>query len=368
MISLQAKNQLTASQTAVILTNYTLAVGILTLPRAAAQEVQTPDIWITVLLGGCVSLVAGVIHVKLSQQYPGKNFYEYSQNLVGKVLGSLLSIFVIVYFLTLSAFEARTVAEVAGFFLLDGTPTWAILMPFMAIGLYLINSGINPIARLFEIIFPLTIILFLLVIFMSVGIFELNNLRPVLGSGIMPVLKGIKTTALAFTAAEIMVVLVAFMEKPEKAIKVVLVGVGIPTLFYLITVVMVVGGLSIEVAQTYTWPTISLIQSFEITGLIFERFESFLLIIWIMQIFATFTISFYAASLGLSHLFKRETKPMIYLLIPFIYIVAMMPKNINELFKLGDILGYFAYILFGLFPLLLLIGSWVKEGRHETKQ
>ena len=44
-------------------------------------------------------------------------------------------------------------------------------------------------------------------------------------------------------------------------------------------------------------PTIDLMRSFEISGLIFERFESLLLVIWIMQIFATYTISYYAAAL-----------------------------------------------------------------------
>lgn len=83
---------------------------------------------------------------------------------------------------------------------------------------------------------------------MSIGIFEIDNLRPVLGLGIKPVLDGVVTR---------------------------------------------------------TWPTIDLMRSFEISGLIFERFESLLLVIWIMQIFATYTISYYAAALGLAQLFKR---------------------------------------------------------------
>ena len=67
-------------------------------------------------------------------------------------------------------------AEVISF-LLEGTPTWAIVMPFMWIGLYLIMGGINSIARMFEIIFPITV-LFLIISFMSIGIFEIDNLRP----------------------------------------------------------------------------------------------------------------------------------------------------------------------------------------------
>lgn len=42
---------------------------------------------------------------------------------------------------------------------------------------------------------------------MSIGIFEIDNLRPVLGLGIKPVLDGIKTTSLAYTGPEIMLIL-----------------------------------------------------------------------------------------------------------------------------------------------------------------
>jgi spore germination protein len=258
-------------------------------------------------------------------------------------------------------------AEVTNLFLLEGTPTWAIIMPFMWIGLYLISGGINPMARLFEIIFPITIVIFLLVAFLSIGIFEIDNLRPVLGSGIQPVLKGIKTATLAFLGPEIMLLLLVFMKTPDKAVKVLIVGVFIPLFFYVITVVMVIGALSIDGVITRTWPTLELMRSFEIPGLVFERFESLLLVIWIMQIFTAFSITYYAAALGLAQLFKKNIQPFLYGLLPIIYIIAMIPKNTNEVFRLGAVIGNVAMILFGALPLLLLpISKWKVKKRDTS--
>lgn len=104
---------------------------------------------------------------------------------------------------------------------------------------------------------------------------------------------------------EIMLLLLLFMKQPKKAGKVVLVETLIPLIFYVITIVMVIGTLSVDGVVTRTWPTIDLMHSFEMPGLIFERFESLLLVIWIMQIFTSFNISRYAASLGLSQVFKK---------------------------------------------------------------
>lgn len=179
-------------------------------------------------------------------------------------------------------------------------------MTVLWIGLYSITQGLDPIARLFEMIFPITVIIFLTIALMSLGIFEINNLRPVLGDGIMPVLRGVKTTNLSFTCSEIMFILVAFMKKPKNAVKAVVIGTGVVTSFYMITMIMVIGALSVEGVVTRTWPGLDLMRSFEIPGLIFERFESFLLVIWIMQLFATFIITFYAASWESHKFLKRN--------------------------------------------------------------
>ncbi|ASS94322.1 spore germination protein [Peribacillus simplex] len=363
---LSPKDKITTPQAAVIVINFILGTGLLTLPRSATEKVHTPDVWISVIFGGVIAIIAGVIMVKLSQQFPEKTFYQYINDIVGKWVGRLLSLVVICYFLMTSGFQLRSMAEVVRYLLLEGTPTWAITMIFMWVGLYLIIGGINPIARLFEIILPLTVILFLAVTFMSFKIFEIDNLRPVLGDGVIPVLKGVKTTALAFSGPEIMLLLVPFMNQPKKAVKALLVGVSIPLIFYVITVVMVIGALSVDGVVLRTWPTLDLIRSFEISGLIFERFESLLLGVWIMQIFATFTITYFAAALGLAQLTKKSIHPFMFGLLPILYIIAMIPRNINDLFKQGDFVGNIALLLFGLLPLLLLIISRIKGGKYET--
>ena len=75
------QESLTTQQTVMIITNFILGIGILTLPRAAAEKVKTPDIWLSIIIGGLIAMLAGVVIVKLSQQFPKKTFYEYSQDI-----------------------------------------------------------------------------------------------------------------------------------------------------------------------------------------------------------------------------------------------------------------------------------------------
>ncbi|ULO07026.1 GerAB/ArcD/ProY family transporter [Paenibacillus sp. 19GGS1-52] len=351
----QAKDRITTIHATIIMVNYVLAAGVLTLPRTIVQAGGVPDVWISVILGGLISTLLGAVIVKLSQRFPGQTFYQYSRKIIGKPLGILLSVAVAAYFLCIASFEMRTVQEVTSFFLLEGTPLWAIAAIFMWVAIYLCRGGINAISRMCRLIVPITWGIFLGACLLSLGIFDINNLRPVLGEGLGPVLKAVKPTALTYNAGEAMLFLTAFLAKPNKAMRVLVVGMLISMFFYLVAVVMTIGAFSVDGVVTRTWPFIDLIRSFEVEYLIFERFESLLLAIWIMQIFCTFCIVFYGAALGLSQILNKKFHYCLFVLLPLVYVVAEVPPNLNGLFAFGTGLGNWALGLFGLLPLLLLI-------------
>ncbi|MGJ7913479.1 GerAB/ArcD/ProY family transporter [Neobacillus sp. LXY-1] len=358
-------DRITSNQAVMFIINFIFGAGILTLPRTTTEKIKTPDSWIAIIISGLIITLVAVLILKLCQRYPNETFYQFNQKLLGKWIGSLLSLTVICYYIALSAYEVRTMAENTRLFLLQGTPVWAIMMPFLWIGLYLVQGGVNAIARLLEIIFPITVLFFLLVMFLGIELFEVDNLRPVLGSGVKPVIKGLKTSSLSFAGFEILLFIFMFLKEKNKVTKIPLLGVGIPFIFYTITEVIVIGSISVDAVLSQTWPVLTFIRSFEIKGLLFERFDSLLLVIWLMQIFTTYVIALFVATLGLNQLFSITSQAFIYGLIPLIYVVSMIPKNINEVFIMADMLGKFAISLFFIMPLVLFIISKLKERNYE---
>lgn len=360
--------KINTTQTVVIIVNYMLGAGILTLPRTTSRAVGTPDVWISIILSGLIITGVGLIIVTLCRRFPDKNVFQFTGEITGRWIGYILGCATIVYFMVIAAFEIRIMADVTGMYLLERTPTWAIVMVFMWIGIYLISGGLAVIVRVFEVILPITLIIFVMEILLSNQLFEISNLRPVLGEGVMPVIRGLKPSLLSYTGYEVMLVITAYMQNPKKSNKAMVWGLGISTSIYLITVVMVVGSLSLDGIKTRTWPTLDLVRSFEIQGLIFERFESLLLVIWIMQIFSTFAITHYLASVGIRDLFKaKRMRTIMYVLLPIIYLTAMIPKNVYETFALGDRLGDLSVILFAITPFILLVVSIIrKKGGTQT--
>jgi spore germination protein len=354
-VFVRSDDKITTTQTSILITDSVLGAGILTLPRSLIESAQTPDVWLSVLIGGFIVMLAALVMVKLSQQFPNHTIYQYSKRIVGPLPGGLLSLCLISYYIVIAGFEVRVFAEVTMYYLLEGTPIWAIVIPFIWVGAYIGFGGLNAIARVFQIIFPISIFILVLSYFLSIRLFDINHLRPVLSEGLVPVFKGLKSSVLIFTGFEVIMSLVAHMQHPERAVKATFAGIGVPFVLYLMTVVVVIGGMSVDSVMNSTWPTIDLLRSFEIAGLIFERFEFPFLVIWMMQLFCNFTSFFYNSSLGISQVFHIKFHYALFGLIPVIFIATMIPKRINDVFKLGETIGMMGIVLFFLLPVLLSV-------------
>ncbi|MDI5789754.1 hypothetical protein PO124_18990 [Bacillus licheniformis] len=62
----------------------------------------------------------------------------------------------------------------------------------------------------------------------------------------------------------------------------------------------------------------------------------------------------------MSQLLKKRMEPILFSLLPVIYLIAMAPK-ISISFSMGDLIGNSAIYLVGLIPLMLLVISKVRR-------
>ncbi|MCP3772973.1 spore germination protein [Paenibacillus sp. MZ04-78.2] len=354
-MSVSGQEQISTSQTALSISSYIIAEGFIVMPRFAAMELGTPDVWLAMLLGGMICLIAGGVGAKLSQRFPGLTFFQYTGLIVGKPVGWLISLVMIAYFVGTAALELRIQAEVMNHYLLNQTPIQAMMIAFMAVGLYLVMGGVNPTVRLMELFLPITIIAIVIVFIVASKNVDLNNLRPVLSEGISPVIKVIKTTALPYSGFEIILLLTAFMNKPQNAVKAVAVGISIPLLLYVANAVVVIGTFGIDEVTTLTWPTMELARSIEFPGGFFENFEAIFFVVWVIEFFTTYVLPSYFASLGLSQLLNKKIVYFHFGLLPVIYWLAISPPDINAVFQLGDRVGMTAIFIAGVIPCVLFL-------------
>lgn len=329
-----------------IISNTMLGAGLLSLPRTLTAKANSPDGWIVLMLEGLIFIFLIFLNTKIIQKHQYESYFDYVQEGFGRFLGSLLNLGITGYFIGVASFEARAMAEMMKFFLLENTPIQVILLSFIFCGIYLMIGGMSDISRLFPFFLTVTIIILLIVFAFSLQIFDINNMRPVLGQGMSSVVNSLTIVSVSFLGVEVMLFLPKYMKKRKQMFKSSAIGFSIPIFLYIITYVIVVGSLSVPEVVSIIWPTITLFQSFETKGLFVERFESFLLIVWIIQFFTTYVMYTFFAASGLKKVFRSSNKTGIFIISVVTFFISLWPKDANQVMAFSDYLGY---VFLGLF-------------------
>lgn len=350
------KKKISTSQVTIAISTALIADGFIVSSRSIAQNMQTPDVWISFFLGGLISLVCGYCCAKLAQQYPRQTIFQYVQYLLGKPIGIGIGLLYILWYTMVAAYQIRILGEFAQQFLLNRTPLFIIMCLPILVGSYLLHSGIQPMVRFFQLFFPFTIFIILIILFSGFISFQWQYLHPILEEGIVPVIRSVPLTFFSYFGYETILIFAAFMDKPKQSGKAVFLGVGIPLLLYTLHSFVLVGALSIEELKGLTWPTMEFAQRIQAWHL-----ELIFFVIWIIQLFTTYVIGHFIAHLGCCYLIKKQTNLFLYLLMGIAYSLACIPKNLNETLLLGNWISKMGIVFSVIIPCTLLIISFVRR-------
>lgn len=362
------RDAVTSKQVTVAIFSMVMGAGILAVSREVTDTVQTPDAWISILLGGILAMIGGALTVILCRRYPGKTIFQFSTEVVGTAVGKVLNILASLYFIVVAGFETRILAELVSTYLLQTTPDKVMMIVFIWVGVYLAVGGINPILKAFEMYFPIVIVLLVGILLLSMKKFDINNMRPFFGKGILPVVRGVGNSFMVYAGYEIVMVIIAVMEEPQKAMKSMLLGLLITVIVNTAVVVITIGVLTVDEINNLTWPTSSLVAEIDFPGGFIENFKLFFVIIWIICIYTSFVGALYIAGLGLSQTLNVKYSNALYAILPFVYVTALIPHDLAEIFDMGDMIGY-TWLLIGLaFPMIFLLISFLKERKNKKKK
>lgn len=178
----QSEDKLTFMQTLIMVSSTMIGAGVLTLPRSAA-ETDSPIGWIMILLQGVIFIIFALLFLPFLQRNSERTIFELNSIAAGKLIGFFLNVFISIYFIGIVCFQARVLGEVVGFFLLKNTPMAVVVFIFLAVAIYHVAGGVYPIAKVYAYIFPITIIIFLMLLMFSSRLFQLDFIRPVFEGG-----------------------------------------------------------------------------------------------------------------------------------------------------------------------------------------
>jgi spore germination protein KB len=181
------KGNITACQFTILTFLFTVGTTILVIPSGLAANAKQ-DAWIGAIAGVVLNLLIVWLFSTIWSRFPNLNFIGLCEKALGKFFGNIVSCLFIIY----SFVGSTTVLTYVGYFMtteiLIRTPIHFINLIFAVIIILGVRLGIEPIARTGEILFPWVNLLLFIFILSSLPLIRIQNILPILESGIKPIL------------------------------------------------------------------------------------------------------------------------------------------------------------------------------------
>lgn len=344
-----------------------IGAGVLAMPRGVVEKAGS-DGWLVTIAGGLAVLLATCMLNKLALMFPRDTFVTFSQQIVGKWLGLMLSITFVVYFFLVAVYEVRLVGDISNVFLLDNTPMQAVMFFYLWLTIMGARGGIEGMVRICQLLAPIIIIVVIFIGFLVFPQLDLSKLQPVLHTPPQTLTRAIFTTSLSYLGFEMILFLVPSLAKPQDAIKNAALGVSIVIGLYTFIVVVSLALFGATDIKKITWSMITAVKMIDFPGAVFDRLESIFLSVWVMAAFTTSIVYTYFAVQATALIAGfREFKPVLYFIMPFIYGLALVPEHVETTSAFGSNLGKYGFILVTVVPLILLMIARLRK-KGETNE
>jgi len=347
-----------------------VGVGIFSCPREVIDKVGS-DAWVvTLVCGGVVFLLIYLIY-KVMKKNSFENLTSILQNTFGKLLGGLFAITFSMYSIFIVSLGMREFAEVIKLYLLRRTPTEFILMITILTGVYLVRGEIGDLAKFNEISFWIMFVPALLVLILTVVNADFTNLLPVLNNKPSNYFRASKYMLFCFGGIEILYLILPYVKNKKNSYGVLKKSILFVTIFYLIIMILVLAMFSKAQSRVLLWPTIAMIKSLNIPDTFIEHWEGIVMAFWIFFYFTTFVNTYFFSSEIVKNVFKlKDTKLSSLIIMPIIYVIALYPENIAELYTLQFknvpvlIMPIFLFVILPI--LILLMGKGKNRERGKS--
>ena len=345
-----------------------VGVGIFSYPRELAANVGT-DGWVITIISGIISYLLIYLAYKAIKNNDYGKFYDVLEGNFGKILGSILALIFVVYNIFSISIGMRIFIEVIKMYLLQKTPTEFLLLITILVGSYLVRNDLDILVKFNEVSFWVMFIPIVVVLLCTLNRTDFTNILPILNNNPYDYIRTIRTSLFTFGGIQIIYMILPFMKNKKEIPKIALKSIAFVTIFYVIIVVFTLAVFTKSQTKILLWPTITMIKSISIPGAFIERWEGVVMALWVVFYFTTFVNSFYLSADIVKDMFiLNDIKISSMIIVPFIYLIALYPENIAELYDINNKVTPILYLYsLVILPLILLLGNHSRKRAVEEE-
>lgn len=321
------------------------------------------DTWIAILLAAAMSLPVMFIYSRILTLYPGKDLFDILEIIFGKIISKFIQILFFWYPFFLGAILIRDVFEFIGIAGLPGTPQLIPNLFMTIVCILVIKDGIEVLGRILTFILPIIFIIILLETLLSLSMFQVSNIQPVLYDGFNPVFFGaFQTFTFPFAQTIIFTMVLSSLKSQVSSYKVYYKSLFLGGLILMICTVRNIMILGWEMVNSLYFPSYSALSVVKI-GTYIERIEIVVTSVFLFTCFAKISVCLYAATRGFAKILPLgDYRTMV---APVGLLMSMLSENLFENASdfahwNGHINPYYSLLFTVILPFFVLIAAEIK--------
>ena len=324
-------------------------------PATSARQ----DAWLAFLIGWVGGFLLIGVCLAIAKLNPSKTLVEILKSNFGALIGSIIAIFYIFYFIHLASIVLRNFGEFINIVTHPNTPMLFIIACMAIVCAYALRKGVEVLGRTSEMLVPLLPITLTVAFIGASRLFDITNFEPALINGWKPVIPTI-FSVISFPFGETIVFLTIFtyLNKKKNLNTSVLTGTLIAGLFLLTILMRDTMALGVEAINRATFPTE--LASKLVFGI---NIYPIILVNLLIGGFIKITVCLYTAITSTAELIKlSDHKVLILPITAFTVVLSVwVYQNVLEMFAFADIYPYYAIPFQIIIPALLLAISIIKK-------
>lgn len=333
------------------------------------------DAWLAILLATLIAIGITWIIYRTVGLHPPRDIYLVVEDLIGRTAARVLMGIYSLYFFYIASRVLRDFGELISTAILIETPMEFILLTLVLVIVYILNLGIEVLARTAEVFAPylMGFVLIISLLIMISGQLELKLVQPVLGEGVGGLVRAIFPALITFPFGEMIVFAMVLprVTNFQWAGKVTMSAVGLAGTLLSISAFLQVASLGVDARMRSNFPLLSAVRSVSIANFI-ERIDAMVVFIAMLAIVMKATILFYAGAKGLEHVTRIPYRSFL-LPIGMILSVNAILVSINFAEHIEEGLLFAPYFLhlplqYGVPILLFLLVLWKRKRKGNQNR
>ncbi|AKN31385.1 spore gernimation protein [Clostridium carboxidivorans P7] len=320
------------------------------------------DAWISGIASIIMFIPMLLVYSRILVLFQGKDLFDILCIIFGNTLGKIISLLYIWYAFHLGALVLRNFGEFINVLAMPETPMFVSLFCLGLVCIVAVKLGIEVIGRTIAYFIPLIFFTFIVIQLISIHQLHLNYIKPILGNGIISILKG-GFSAFSFPFAETVLFIGIFnsLKTKKSPLKVYLYGVLISASIIIIVTIRNIAILGNKVGNFYfpSYEAVSMIR----VGDFIQRAEVTVAMTFVFGALIKSSICLLVSCKGIGKLFKLSDYRSIViqtglLMIYFSYIVY---DNIMTMeYWAFKVYSYYAFPFQVILPVIIWILAEIK--------